>query len=246
MTVFFGQSFFCLKTGYFSNAARTVRSPAFLGLALQRAIEKESPVGIIRRAIIFNRLFLKNKSTDYSRTLPSGIGTEIHRTGAFVCDLSSDDLPAKEIFALEPVAGSDRDANRFGATTSLKVLENVCKELSGSSTLVEPFAFLSRSRNESVLPVPGAGSIIGAAGSAESTGGISTAGSSIGGLFLICSPAGSNSKEGSSAAVPPMGRERKSSTGSGSTGRFRACESAGSSVRSGSSWRRRGARSNSS
>jgi hypothetical protein len=62
-------------------------------------------------------------SINYSRTLPSGIGTEIHRTGAFERDLSSVALPAKEVFAFEAVAGRERDANRFGATTSLKVLE---------------------------------------------------------------------------------------------------------------------------
>jgi hypothetical protein len=55
--------------------------------------------------------------------LPSGIGTEIQRTGTFERDLSSDDLPAKDVFAFAPVAGRDREANRFGATTSLKVLE---------------------------------------------------------------------------------------------------------------------------
>jgi hypothetical protein len=35
---FFAQSFFCLKTACFWSAARTVRSPGFLGLALQRAV----------------------------------------------------------------------------------------------------------------------------------------------------------------------------------------------------------------
>jgi hypothetical protein len=34
---FFAQSFFCPKTAYFCDAARTVRSPGFPGLALQRA-----------------------------------------------------------------------------------------------------------------------------------------------------------------------------------------------------------------
>ncbi len=42
--VFFSQSFSCLKTAYFRNAARTVRSPGFLGFALQRAVVKQTTV----------------------------------------------------------------------------------------------------------------------------------------------------------------------------------------------------------
>jgi hypothetical protein len=41
-----GQSFFCLKTAYIWNAARTVRSPGFLGLALQRAAVLSGPDGL--------------------------------------------------------------------------------------------------------------------------------------------------------------------------------------------------------
>jgi hypothetical protein len=35
---FFAHAFLCLKPAYFWNAARTVRSPGFLSLALQRAV----------------------------------------------------------------------------------------------------------------------------------------------------------------------------------------------------------------
>jgi hypothetical protein len=41
MASIFAQSFSCSKTAYFCNAARTVRSPVFLGLALQRAVVVE-------------------------------------------------------------------------------------------------------------------------------------------------------------------------------------------------------------
>jgi hypothetical protein len=41
---FFTQSFFCLKTADFWNTTRTVRSPGFPGLALQRAVEIKTPI----------------------------------------------------------------------------------------------------------------------------------------------------------------------------------------------------------
>lgn len=51
---FFAQSFFCLKTVCFSNAALTVLLPKFMNLAKQLALEKEScplPLEVLVRRI---------------------------------------------------------------------------------------------------------------------------------------------------------------------------------------------------
>ena len=51
---FFAQSFLCLNTVCFSNAALTVRLPKFMSLAMQLALEKESyplPLEVLVRRI---------------------------------------------------------------------------------------------------------------------------------------------------------------------------------------------------
>jgi hypothetical protein len=40
-SIFLPNHFFAQKTAYFWSAARTVRSPGFLGLALQRAVDRK-------------------------------------------------------------------------------------------------------------------------------------------------------------------------------------------------------------